>query len=72
MVNPMFQRLLGVYAQRYITEKLLESPAFHRLARATHAKVTEATEKGMQKVQQHGSVTNAVKETLRDVAGRLK
>ncbi|CAB4383314.1 unnamed protein product [Rhizophagus irregularis] len=41
----MFSQLIHYWSRRYITEKLLESPAFHRFATKTHTHISKMTEK---------------------------
>ncbi|RKP27722.1 hypothetical protein SYNPS1DRAFT_20832 [Syncephalis pseudoplumigaleata] len=50
------KHILRQLAEKHITEKLLESPAFHRMAARTHEKVEELTEKG-------GEIAQQLKET---------
>ncbi|PKC63733.1 hypothetical protein RhiirA1_346267 [Rhizophagus irregularis] len=45
----MFSQLIHYWSRRYITEKLLESPAFHRFATKTHTHISKMTEKGIAK-----------------------
>ncbi|SAL98662.1 hypothetical protein [Absidia glauca] len=42
----MFQRIINFWVQTFVTERLLASPLFHRMAAKTHHHVSSLTEKG--------------------------
>ncbi|KAI9321386.1 hypothetical protein BX666DRAFT_2023526 [Dichotomocladium elegans] len=42
----MFQRIVNFWVSTFITEKLLSSPTFHRMAAKTHHHVSNVTNKG--------------------------
>lgn len=42
----VFQRIVNYWVSTFITEKLLSSPAFHRMAATTHKHVSNVTNKG--------------------------
>ncbi|KAI8883951.1 hypothetical protein K501DRAFT_313598 [Backusella circina FSU 941] len=42
----MFKRLLNVWLSNLITDRLLASPLFHRMAARTHYHVSNITERG--------------------------
>ncbi|ORX62104.1 hypothetical protein DM01DRAFT_356924 [Hesseltinella vesiculosa] len=42
----MFQRIVNFWAQTFVTERLLASPLFHRLAARTHQKVSSIQQAG--------------------------
>ena len=42
----VFQRIVNYWVSTFITEKLLSSPTFHRMAATTHKHVSNATNKG--------------------------
>lgn len=42
----MFQRLIQYWVSNFITERLLASPTFHRMAAKTHQHVSSITNKG--------------------------
>ncbi|ORY93435.1 hypothetical protein BCR43DRAFT_478511 [Syncephalastrum racemosum] len=44
----MFQRLVNFWLSSFITERLLASPTFHRMAAKTHQHVSTITNKGTQ------------------------
>ncbi|KAL1928253.1 hypothetical protein VTP01DRAFT_3169 [Rhizomucor pusillus] len=44
----MFQRLIQYWVSNFITERLLASPLFHRMAARTHQHVSSITNKGSQ------------------------
>ncbi|KAI8146480.1 hypothetical protein BJV82DRAFT_533717 [Fennellomyces sp. T-0311] len=44
----VFQRIVNYWVSTFITEKLLSSPTFHRMAATTHKHVSNATSKGSQ------------------------
>lgn len=48
----VFQRIVNYWVSTFITEKLLSSPAFHRMAATTHKHVSNVTNKGMNPAKQ--------------------
>ncbi|KAI7866358.1 hypothetical protein BDF14DRAFT_855509 [Spinellus fusiger] len=42
----MFQKLANFWLSSFVTERLLASPLFHRMAARTHQKVSSVTDKG--------------------------
>ncbi|KAI9021706.1 hypothetical protein J3Q64DRAFT_1745159 [Phycomyces blakesleeanus] len=42
----MFQRIANFWLSSFVTERLLASPLFHRMAAKTHQHVSTVTEKG--------------------------
>ncbi|KAI9495726.1 hypothetical protein BDB00DRAFT_813262 [Zychaea mexicana] len=44
----VFQRIVNYWVSTFITEKLLSSPTFHRMAATTHKHVSGVTNKGSQ------------------------
>ncbi|KAI8394200.1 uncharacterized protein BYT42DRAFT_591598 [Radiomyces spectabilis] len=42
----MFQRLVNFWLSSFVTERLLASPLFHRMAQKTHQHVSSITDKG--------------------------
>jgi hypothetical protein len=77
----MLNRLLHEAASKYIAEKLLECPAFHRFVAQTHPKVEELQQLGEHTLEQlkHTEAgqriqdfTQAFKENLEDELRRLR
>ncbi|KAI8052378.1 hypothetical protein BDF22DRAFT_687929 [Syncephalis plumigaleata] len=77
----MFKHILRQLAEKHITEKLLESPAFHRMAARTHEKVEELSEKGSEvagqikkweTMKRANDFTEAFKEQLDKEMKKLK
>ncbi|KAI8088636.1 uncharacterized protein BX664DRAFT_330983 [Halteromyces radiatus] len=57
----MFQRLVNFWVQTFVTERLLASPTFHRIAAKTHQHVSSLTEKGSKHANEF---SKAFKENL--------
>lgn len=53
----VFQRIVNYWVSTFITEKLLSSPAFHRMAATTHKHVSNVTNKGMNPAKQNQSAS---------------
>lgn len=46
----MFQKIVNFWFSSFVTERLLASPLFNRMAAKTHHHVSNITDKGMKKV----------------------
>ncbi|KAI7902398.1 uncharacterized protein BX663DRAFT_473559 [Cokeromyces recurvatus] len=57
----MFQRIVNFWFSSFITERLLASPLFNRIAAKTHQHVSSVTEKG---AKTGGEFIKAFKENL--------
>ncbi|CAG8586120.1 4739_t:CDS:2 [Paraglomus occultum] len=68
----MVLRFFRYWATEYLTEKLLESPAFHRFAAKTHRKVSQISNKASPYVDEASKRANifveSFKENLRNEA----
>ncbi|KAI9314192.1 hypothetical protein BX666DRAFT_1863365 [Dichotomocladium elegans] len=58
----VFQRIVNYWVSTFITERLLSSPTFHRVAAKTHQHVSTMTNKGSSKVS--NEFVKAFKENL--------
>lgn len=52
----MFQKIVNFWFSSFVTERLLASPLFNRMAQKTHHHVSSITDKGKLK-QSYGSLT---------------
>ncbi|KAG2221071.1 hypothetical protein INT45_009729 [Circinella minor] len=65
----VFQRIVNYWVSTFITEKLLSSPTFHRMAATTHKHVSNATNKGS---QVGNSFVKSFKENLEKEAKNIR
>ncbi|KAL1921424.1 uncharacterized protein VTP21DRAFT_11140 [Calcarisporiella thermophila] len=71
----MFGRLISYWANQFITERLLQSPTFHRMAAKTHEKVSKLQNQSQPLIQEGSHRVNtfvqAFKENLKKESEKL-
>ncbi|KAI9307433.1 hypothetical protein BJ944DRAFT_176529 [Cunninghamella echinulata] len=65
----MFQRLVNFWVQTFVTERLLASPLFHRMAAKTHKHVSTITEQGN---KHYNEFSKAFKENLEKESKKIR
>ncbi|RIA95488.1 hypothetical protein C1645_872703 [Glomus cerebriforme] len=62
----MISRLIHYWSTKFITEKLLESPAFHRFATRTHLHISKITEKASPYIDESAKRTEIFVKTFKE------